>query len=141
VEEELKDLMEQDTVTVAPYAQPNGVNLRVTARAETTEQAQRMIDPVVGEIRTRLGDFIFGSVDQSLECAIIEMMAARELTVSVAESMTGGQLAAALSAEPGSGVVFPGGVTCYSVPAKKTFLGLEADLIDRHGPVSAEVAE
>lgn len=141
VEEQIKDLMEGETVTVAPYAQPNGVHLRVTARAKTQAEAQVLIDPVVEKINGLVGQYVYATDAQSLESAIIDLLTQKNATVSVAESMTGGELATALSASPGSGVVFPGGVTCYSIPAKKAFLGISNDLLEEHGPVSAEVAK
>jgi nicotinamide-nucleotide amidase len=140
VEELVRPLMEADCPTVAPYAQPNGVHLRITARATSIEEARLQIDPVLDQLQLTLGPYIYSTDAQTLENAVIELLRSKEATVSVAESMTGGDLAARLSSEPGSGVVFPGGVTCYSIPAKKTFLGVSDQLITEHGPVSSEVA-
>jgi nicotinamide-nucleotide amidase len=141
VEEQLSDLMEGEDVTVAPYAQPNGVHLRITASAKTRDEALVKIDPIVQQIQGMLGQYIYATDSHSLEEAIIGLLTEKQATVSVAESMTGGELAAALSSGPGSGTVFPGGVTVYSIPAKKAFLGIHDEIIDEHGPVSPEVAE
>jgi nicotinamide-nucleotide amidase len=69
-----------------------------------------------------------------------EKLAARQLTVAVAESCTGGLLAAALTDQPGSSAYFQGGVVAYSNLAKKAVLGVPEELLDTHGAVSAEVA-
>jgi CDP-diacylglycerol--glycerol-3-phosphate 3-phosphatidyltransferase len=69
-----------------------------------------------------------------------ERLAARQLTVAVAESCTGGLLAAALTDQPGSSAYFQGGVVAYSNPVKKAVLGVPDELLETHGAVSAEVA-
>jgi CDP-diacylglycerol--glycerol-3-phosphate 3-phosphatidyltransferase len=71
---------------------------------------------------------------------IAEGLSRQQLTVAVAESCTGGLLAAALTDQPGSSVYFQGGVIAYSNAVKKSLLGVTDELLERHGAVSAEVA-
>jgi nicotinamide-nucleotide amidase len=83
-----------------------------------------------------------GSEDRSraLSQEIIELLSARGDTVAVAESLTGGMLAAALTAIPGASVAFRGGVVAYATDLKATLLGVPTALLDRHGAVHPEVA-
>jgi nicotinamide-nucleotide amidase len=71
---------------------------------------------------------------------IIGLLAARGQTAAVAESLTGGLLAAALTSVPGASAVFRGGVVAYATDLKATILGVPADLLERHGAVDPEVA-
>ena len=71
---------------------------------------------------------------------IIGLLAARGQTVAVAESLTGGLLAAALTSVPGASAVFRGGVVAYATDLKATILGVPPDLLERHGAVDPEVA-
>jgi nicotinamide-nucleotide amidase len=71
---------------------------------------------------------------------IIETLGARGETIAVGESLTGGMLAAALTAVPGASAVFRGGMVAYATDLKATLLGVPAALLDRHGPVHPAVA-
>jgi len=71
---------------------------------------------------------------------LIAAFAARGLTVATAESLTGGLLAATLTSVPGASVVFRGGVVAYATDLKATLLGVDPALLDRVGPVDADVA-
>ncbi len=72
--------------------------------------------------------------------AILNQLRASGLTVAVAESLTGGQLAAAITAVPGASDVFRGGVVPYATDLKAALLGVDEDLLAQRGPVHAEVA-
>jgi nicotinamide-nucleotide amidase len=71
---------------------------------------------------------------------IIGLLAARGQTAAVAESLTGGLLAAVLTSVPGASAVFRGGVVAYATDLKATILGVPLDLLERHGAVDPEVA-
>ncbi len=136
----LSDLMESENPTVAPYAHTGEVHLRLTSRSADRATADAAIDPVEAEIRRRLGHHVYGVDDTTLEAAIGELLASRGETVAVAESMTGGELAARLTTAPGSSKVFAGGLVVYTAAAKQKELNLSASLLADNGPVSAEVA-
>jgi len=140
VEEVIRHLMEAENPTVAPYAQPAEVHLRVTARAATREDADRMIDPVVEQIRAILGNHLYGFNDTTLEAATIDLLVQRGETVAVAESMSGGSLGARLTSVPGSSKAFLGGAIVYTVDTKRALLGISDELLAEHGPVSEEAA-
>jgi len=72
---------------------------------------------------------------------LIALLTERKETLAVAESLTGGLVAASLTDVPGSSHVFLGGVVTYATQSKVSILGIDAPLIDRHGVFSREVAE
>jgi nicotinamide-nucleotide amidase len=78
---------------------------------------------------------------RALSGEIIGLLAARGGTLAVAESLTGGMLAAALTSVPGASAVFRGGVVAYATDLKAALLGVPAGLLERHGAVHPSVAE
>ncbi|MCZ7579334.1 MAG: competence/damage-inducible protein A [Fimbriimonadaceae bacterium] len=139
-EERIRDLLHLANPTVAPYAQPGEVQLRITARAESAEEARALIAPVESEVRSRLGEAVFGADSDTLEQTVLELLRRRGLTLAVAESCTGGGLAHRLTSVPGSSDVFLGGVVSYANEVKVGVLGVEADVLKREGAVSELVA-
>ena len=71
---------------------------------------------------------------------LVAALVARGWTLGIAESLTGGALAAELVSVPGASATLLGGVVAYATPVKATLLGVDAALLDEHGPVHAEVA-
>jgi len=71
---------------------------------------------------------------------LVALLTARQQSIAVAESLTGGLLAAALTGVPGASAVFRGGVVAYATELKAVLLGVDRGLLDAHGAVSAEVA-
>lgn len=140
VEDRVKDLMLSDNPTVAPYAKTGEVHLRVTARASSAEEAERMIDPVVEEIRRRLAEYVYAFDDEPLEAAVLRLLREQGRTLAVAESCTGGLLAQRITDIPGSSEAFLGGVVAYSNEAKTALVGVDPALIRTHGAVSEPVA-
>ena len=140
VEEMVKELMQGSNPTVAPYAQPAEVHLRVTARAASRAEADALIDPVEERLRTILGSAIYGVNDTTLEAATLEMLRERGEKVAVAESLTGGWLGMRLTSVAGSSEVFVGGAITYTIPLKESLLGVSKEILDGPGPVSEECA-
>jgi nicotinamide-nucleotide amidase len=94
-------------------------------------------------IRERVGEHIYAEEDISMEEAIVRLMSDRKLTLSAAESCTGGLLSEMLTAVPGSSAVFRGGVVCYSNELKHAMLGVPMEVLegeDAPGAISAETA-
>ena len=81
-----------------------------------------------------------GADSGPLSLEVIELLVARGETVAVAESLTGGMLAAALTAIPGASAAFRGAVVAYATDLKAALLGVPSDLLDRHGAVHPAVA-
>lgn len=87
------------------------------------------------------GEDLFGRDDDTLAGVVLAALRERGWRLAVAESCTGGLVAAALTSVPGSSDVFLGGVIAYSDQIKSTLLGVSADLIAKHGAVSQPTAE
>ncbi|HZO88529.1 MAG TPA: competence/damage-inducible protein A [Chthonomonadaceae bacterium] len=141
VEDKVKDLMLDSNPTVAPYAKVGEVHLRVTAKADTAEEADRMIAARAALVRARLGEAIYGENDDPLEKAVVAVLKEHGKTVATAESCTGGLVAQRITDISGSSAVFLGGVVAYSNAAKTAFVGVPAEMIARVGAVSPEVAQ
>ncbi|MCP9808950.1 nicotinamide-nucleotide amidohydrolase family protein, partial [Cyanobium sp. HWJ4-Hawea] len=126
--------------TVAPYASAGEVKLRITAKAASELAAWSLLQPVEAEIKLRAGLDCFGADAENLAWVVLEQLRQRAETLAVAESCTGGGLGAALAAVPGASDGFLGGVIAYANAIKQELLGVPAELLERHGAVSAPVA-
>ena len=142
VEEKLIDLIDgQTNPTVATYAKIGEVHVRVTARAAGEEEAKKLIKPVVKEIRSRLGDSVYSiREEETLEMAVVGLLKKYGLTVTTAESCTGGLLAGRLVNVPGVSEVFREGVITYSNKAKKKMLDVSKSTLKKYGAVSEQTA-
>lgn len=140
VDERLQDLLGSSNPTLAPLAHTGEVHLRLGAKAPSLEEAEALLQPVEAEIRRRLGRFIYGVDSTTLEESVLRLLIDRGLTLACAESCTGGLLGSRLTAISGSSAAFLGGVISYANAAKQDLLGVPAELLERHGAVSAEVA-
>lgn len=143
VETLLKDMIDSQTnPTLATYAKPGEVHIRVTARAEGEKEARRLIKPVVKEIKGRMGSHIYTTDEEvTLERAVVELLLANKLTVSCAESCTGGLLSARLINVPGASDVYKSGYVTYSNKAKRKILGVKKGTLEKYGAVSRQTAE
>ena len=141
VAEEIKDLIENQTnPTIAPYAKEVGVALRLTAKAKNEEEALELIKPVEDEIKRRLGNNVYATEDISIEEVVAKLLIEKNLTISTAESCTGGMIASTLINYPGISQVFLEGAVTYSNEAKHNRLGVKNDTLDKYGAVSEETA-
>ncbi|WP_070327129.1 competence/damage-inducible protein A [Exiguobacterium aurantiacum] len=140
LDEAVSDLMDGVNPTVAPYAESGEARLRVSAKAETEDAAREMIDRVKRDILSRVGAYYFGSDEDTLAAHLIRELRRRHATLSIAESLTGGQVQAMLTAVPGASEVFLGGVVTYSDKLKNRFLGVSLATIESQSVVSKQVA-
>ncbi|MHC1720280.1 MAG: competence/damage-inducible protein A [Clostridiaceae bacterium] len=138
---EVQDIIENSiNPTVAPYAKQGESTLRITAKAKTQEECLELIRPVEEKIREKLGISVYGTDDESIESVIAEMLIAKNLTISTAESCTGGMAAAKLINYPGISRIFMEGAVTYSNQSKVNRLGVKAETLEKFGAVSAEAA-
>jgi nicotinamide-nucleotide amidase len=141
VAERLRDLFTTLTnPTVAYLASSGEVKVRLTAKAATTQDAEAVIAPVAEEVRTRLGDAVFTTTDESLEEAVGRLLRAKGLRLATAESMTGGGVAARLTEGPGASTSFVGGAVVYTQEVKVDVLGVRRETIEGPGVVSEDCA-
>jgi nicotinamide-nucleotide amidase len=142
LEEKIKDLIQQyQNPIIATYAKEAGVVLRLTSKANDEWAAKALIEPVKREILARVGEFCFSEEDQSLEEVLVSTLAGQGKTVSVAESCTGGLLSELLTSVPGSSEVYRGGFVSYSAESKNQIVHVPADVLQKYGTVSSQVAE
>lgn len=141
-EEYIRDMMrESENPTVAPYCEAGEVRLRVTASAEDREAASRMCDEMIERIfDTGLERYVYGIDVGTLENAAVRKLIERELTVAVAESLTGGMIGSRIAAVPGASGVFLGGCITYQNAVKEQLVSVSSETIARYTEVSAECA-
>ncbi|AEM73978.1 competence/damage-inducible protein A [Caldicellulosiruptor acetigenus] len=141
IEEALKDLiLSQTDPTMALYAKPFEVELRITTKKESEECAKSLLQSMENRIRERLGEYIYGVDRQLLEEVVIGLLAEKKLKVSVAESCTGGLICNKLTNVPGASEVFDRGFIVYSNEAKMKLLGVPEQVLKEHGAVSSQTA-
>lgn len=137
----LADLFHAANPSMALYCGPGEVMVRVTAMAASGDEARAIVAPVAAEVRRRLGDRVYGEgADNSVENVAVERLKARGERVSVAESLTGGLVAARLVSVPGASNVLDEAHVTYADAAKHRVLGVRQETLDRHTAVSAECA-
>lgn len=139
VEDMVRGLMDSPNPTLAPYAKNDGIHLRITAKAPTLAEADRMIDELEREVRAILTTFIYGIDDDTLPGVIGNLLQERGQTLATMESCTGGLLANAITDEVGSSAYFLGGSVAYSRELKAAN-GVPEAILAEYGTVSAETA-
>ncbi len=139
----VKDLIDTQTnPTIATYAKTGEVHIRVTAGAEDKKAAQKLIKPVVKELKSRFGNDIYTTEENvTLEKSVADLLIANDLTVTCAESCTGGLLSARLINVPGISEVYKTGLITYSNKAKRHFLNVKKSTLQKNGAVSRQTAE
>jgi nicotinamide-nucleotide amidase len=126
-------------LSLAYLPSPGIVKLRLTARTESADEAERLLEPATEGLRSVLGSDIFSEDWKTIEEVVGERLAAAGQTVATAESCTGGSIAALLTRVPGSSRYMLGGIVAYANEIKVRTLGVnEADLL-MHGAVSESV--
>ena len=142
VEERLGDWLHRDTPVAMTCLSVEGeVWVRLRARASSLPVAEAALREVEGQIAATLGEDCYGRDQDSLEVVVGRLLRDRNLTLSVAESCTGGLLSHRITNVPGSSAYFERGVVTYSNRAKEELLKVPPKLLVAHGAVSAPVAE
>ena len=141
VAERINDLLNLKNPTVAPYANLGEVKLRITAKAKSELEANKLIKPVKEKIKNEFSKFIFGENDDTLPGVLIKELAKRNETIVFAESCTGGLLSSSITSISGSSQVFQGSIVSYSNDLKNSLLNISEDKLKKYGAVSQEVCE
>lgn len=127
-------------VGVAFYPHLPGVDVKLSHFGKDPRRMKRELDQAESEARRILGTYVYGSGKETLAEVVLRMLGERGWRLAVAESCTGGRVAAALTAVPGSSKAFDGGVVSYSNRAKSELLGVDPELLATHGAVSEAAA-
>jgi nicotinamide-nucleotide amidase len=125
--------------SIGIYAKPDGIHLRITAKAASDKEARAMISSHQDKICSLIGDIVWGYDDETLEGVAGKLLSEKGLTLATMESCTGGLLSNTITDVPGSSAYFKGGYVTYTNEAKAA-CGVDPNLIARHGAVSPAVA-
>ncbi|MCI8640139.1 MAG: competence/damage-inducible protein A [Coprococcus sp.] len=138
----VSDLMDAQTnPTLAPYAKTGEVHFRVTAKAENEAAAEELMRPMIEKLYRRFGNAIYTiSEEETLEASIVALLKERKMTVTTAESCTGGLLAGRLMNVAGASDVYREGYITYADASKEKLLGVRHETLTKHGAVSEETA-
>jgi nicotinamide-nucleotide amidase len=125
--------------TLSFLARQREIQVRITVGATDADRAREDSQPLVEEVVAALGGAVAGLDDEGLEDVVLRLLGDREETVATAESATAGDIAARLGRVPGASHGLHGGIAVYATEVKRDVLGVDPELLDEHGPVSAEV--
>ena len=144
VEEKLAELVRSTSPTVATYAKNDGVHVRVADKASTPEEADRRVAEMEQTIRARLGEYVWGTDEETLPGVIGRGLEAREWRLAVAESLSAGDIARALAEAPGAERWFVGAIVRPSADAETLEgegrrLGGEVLLVTPHGAETSQL--
>lgn len=134
-----EESLESEGLKLAYLPQPGMVRLRITAIGEGIENLKKKVDEKIEELEEIIPEYIFGYEKDKLEELIGEELKRLNLTLSTAESCTGGYIAHLITSIPGSSAYFEGSVVSYANAVKTEVLGVNSDDIDKYGAVSEEV--
>jgi len=135
---ELVDFEKQLPHGISMAYLPNFLTVKIRLSGEA--KMQNKINTEIKTLKAKLGDLIISETDQTLEEILFSILKDKKLTLSIAESCTGGSIASKLVSLSGSSEVFMGSVVTYSVLSKQNILGVKKESIEEHGVVSKEVA-
>jgi nicotinamide-nucleotide amidase len=139
-EAQVQDLVRSPNPTLAPLAKLGEVHLRITARAASPDEAEQMIALMERTLRERLGAYIYGTDDTTLEQVVVNLLREYGQSLATAESCTGGLLSHRVTDVPGSSDVFIGGIVAYSNAVKQQELGVPHEVLAEYGAVSEPTA-
>lgn len=142
VESVLCELMKESiNPSIAPYAKEGEVRLRISAMAQDRNTASRLCDDLIKKVKdSSVGRFIYGIDVKNIESVLMNVLKEKGLTLSCAESCTGGMIAERMTALSGASAVFEGGCVTYSLRSKQELLGVEKEALEKYGAVSEQVA-
>lgn len=142
VNEKVTDLLSLNgPATVGIYAHPREVHLVITVKGDSSKKAYLHIKKIKDIIYQRLGDFIFGEDGESLESVVGKLLIRHNLTISFAESATGGLISHRITNIPGASKYYLGTAVVYSNSAKIKLLGVKKEILSKFGAVSKDAAD
>jgi len=130
----------QTDLILGIYANPEDIQVHLTAKALTKEKAERLLRDLTEKLKNILGNYIYGIDDETLEEVVGKLLKTQSLKVAVAESCTGGMLGEMITRIPGSSKYFQGGVISYNARVKEDLLKVPPEVIKKYGEVSEQVA-
>ena len=142
IENDLLDLIDkQINPTIATYAKDGECTVRITAKGKNEKEVESLIEPISNEIKSRFKEKVYGEDDTAIEDEVAKILVDNNLTIAVAESCTGGMVAADLINYPGISSVFMEGCVTYSNEAKMMTLNVKKETLNTVGAVSEQCAK
>ena len=137
----LKELIDNQTnPTIAPYAKMTESFFRVTAKADSEAEADKLIDETSKNIYDLLGDSIYGENDDTLQSVLVNLLKDNNLKISFAESCTAGLITSKIGEISGASEVLGESYVTYSNEAKNKLLGVNNEILEKFGAVSSQTA-
>lgn len=142
LESDLRELInEQSNPTIAPLASDGEVALRLTASAKSKEEADHLINETEQRIMKQVGKYCYGYDKDTIETKVFNLLKEKGLTISSAESLTGGQFVERIVSQSGASSICNGGIVCYSSQVKQQLLQVPKLILNQYGTVSKECAQ
>lgn len=138
VANEIDDLLDNINPTVAPYAKDKEMYVRVTAKANSKKEAEEMAKPIIDEIISRVGDFVYGIDVISLENKLVNDLIAKDKTISVVEINTGGLLSKRLTDIDDSDTIFDEAIILNNDLSVINKFSIDNTLVNDYGLVSIQ---
>jgi len=139
VEERLGSVIHSNNPTVATYAKSDAIDVRITAKAETREQAEQQVAEMETRTRQILGHYIFGVDRDTLQSVIGKQLSSRNQWLAVMDSITGGLLSSTITDNPSSNQYFKGAIISYD-PELHMEMGVPREIMHQYGVISEETA-
>ena len=139
VEERLDSFLHGNNPTLATYAKSDAIDVRITAKADTSEEAERLVTEMEVRVRQVLGHHVFGTDKDTLQSVVGDLLLSSNQSLAVMESLTGGLLSSTITDVPKSSQYFIGGVAAYSAKFKEQ-MGVPYQIIEQYGTISEETA-
>lgn len=130
----------QTDPTLATYAKEGECSLRIASKRKTLREAEEAVAEMLEKIQPLIGEYIYSTEDEELVEVVGRLLLEKDVSVSCAESCTGGLFAGALTSIPGISKVFDRGLVTYSNRAKMEELGVRPETLEQFGAVSRETA-
>jgi len=141
VNELIRDYMNKQTnFSFGIYANPEDIQVQITTQAPTEKEVEKLLQSSVNQLTKILGDYIYGSDEETIEEVVGNLLKTKKLKLAVAESCTGGMLGEMITRIPGSSKYFQGGVISYHAKIKEDLLKVPLEVIKKYGEVSEQVA-
>ena len=130
----------QTDPTIATYAKEGECSLRIASKRPTEEEAKAAVEEMTEKVNAIIGEYIYSYDNEELVDVVGRLLKEKNITISCAESCTGGLFAGALTDVPGISAVFERGIVTYTNRAKMEELGVSSATLDDYGAVSEETA-
>jgi nicotinamide-nucleotide amidase len=126
--------------TVGIYAKPDGIHLRVAAKADSSVEAKRLVEKTASDLRRLVGDYIWGTDSDTLEGVVANLFISKNMSLSTMEAGTGGILANNITNYPDSLKFYKCGIVLGRGDLGQEY-GIDENVISQYGPVSTEAAK